>query len=201
MGRANYAAAMQLQEELLYQVIDQPDIRAYLLLVEHDPAVITIGKGGDAANVLASPDRLAEEGIEVHRTGRGGDVTYHGPGQLVAYPIISIAGRAGKVMQYIHDLEEVMIRLLERFGITAARRSKARGAWIGPDKIGAIGVAVKKWVAYHGLALNVTPNLASFELILPCGITDGGVTSLERRDLCTSEGIWMLLWMKKQASI
>ncbi len=180
MGLASYAAAMQLQEELLDKVISQPDSCAYILLVEHDPAVITIGKGGDAANVLASPDRLGEEGIEVHRTGRGGDVTYHGPGQLVAYPIISIAGRAGKVTQYIHDLEEVMIRLLERFGITASRRSKARGAWVGSDKIGAIGVAVKKWVAYHGLALNVTPNLAHFQLILPCGITDGGVTTLER---------------------
>ena len=155
-------------------------VRAYLLLVEHDPPVITFGRRGPTRNLLATRERLEALGIELHEATRGGDVTWHGVGQLVAYPIIRIDTRGRSIHGYVRDLEESVIRLLAEYGIEGGRRAGMTGVWVGDEKICAIGVAVSRWVAYHGLALNVAPDLSAYELIVPCGIREYGVTSLER---------------------
>ncbi|MCX7045127.1 MAG: lipoyl(octanoyl) transferase LipB [Candidatus Sumerlaeota bacterium] len=154
--------------------------RAYLLLVEHDPSVITFGRRGPTQNLLATRERLESLGIELHEATRGGDVTWHGPGQLVAYPILRIDSRGRSVHGYVRDLEESVIRLLAEYEIVGVRRAGMTGVWVGDEKICAIGVAVSRWVTYHGLALNVAPDLSAYELIIPCGIRDYGVTSLAR---------------------
>ncbi len=181
LGAVPYAAAMRIQEELLRRVADaEDDDRAYVLLLEHDPPVITLGRNSRGEHVLASTERLAGLGIEVHRTSRGGDVTYHGPGQLVAYPVVRLGRRRRTLRRYVHDLEEILVRLVGRFGISAGRTAGMTGVWVGPKKVAAIGVAVKRWIAHHGLALNVSPDLAHFDLIVPCGISGGGVTSIQQ---------------------
>jgi lipoyl(octanoyl) transferase len=180
LGTVPYADALALQQSL----VDErragriPDT---LLLLEHPP-VITIGvKRADArAHVLAPPDRLAALGVEVVETGRGGDVTYHGPGQLVAYPILDLRPDRQDVHRYVRDLEEVMIRVCAGFGIAAGRVAGYSGAWVGDRKIGAIGVRISRWITSHGLAFNITTDLSGFDLIVPCGIPGRGVTSLAR---------------------
>jgi lipoyl(octanoyl) transferase len=137
------------------------------------------GDGG-RANILATETRLAELGIAVHETGRGGDVTYHGPGQIVGYPILDLRPDRCDVHRYVRDVEEVMIRACAGYGVTAGRIKGLTGAWVGTDKIGAIGVRISRWVTSHGFAFNVSTDLEHFRLIVPCGITDRGVTSLER---------------------
>jgi lipoyl(octanoyl) transferase len=155
-----------------------PDV---LLLLQH-PAVITLGVKGDGgrANIVASEARLAELGIAVHETGRGGDVTYHGPGQIVGYPILDLRPDRCDVHRYVRDVEEVMIRVCAEYGVTAGRIQGLTGAWVGAEKIGAIGIRISRWVTSHGFAFNVSTNLEHFGLIVPCGIADRGVTSLER---------------------
>ena len=152
-----------------------------LLLLQH-PAVITLGVKGDGgrANILATDARLAELGIAVHETGRGGDVTYHGPGQIVGYPILDLRPDRCDVHRYVRDVEEVMIRACAGYGLTAGRIKGLTGAWVGADKIGAIGVRISRWITSHGFAFNVSTDLEHFRLIVPCGISDRGVTSLER---------------------
>ena len=159
-----------------------PDL---LLLLQHPP-VITLGARPDAsrANIVVTAERLAELGVEVHETGRGGDVTYHGPGQIVGYPIIDLKPDRCDVHRYVRDLEEVMIRVCADYGLSAGRIKGLTGAWIGVEKIGAIGVRISRWITSHGLAFNVSTNLDHFQLIVPCGITDRGVTSLERAAGC-----------------
>ena len=130
--------------------------------------------------VRADEEQLAREGIQVHQSSRGGNVTYHGPGQLVAYPILRLDLHGRDIHRYLRDLEEVLIRLLTRFGVEGRRSAGLTGVWVGDEKIAAIGVAVSRWVTYHGFALNVTPDLGHFGLIVPCGIRDKGVTSLAR---------------------
>jgi len=150
-----------------------------LVLVEHPP-VFTIGvRPGAEQHLVWQEAQLRSTGIEVHRTSRGGDVTYHGPGQLVGYPIISLQERRD-LHAYLRDLEEVLIRATAHFGLEASRRDGLTGIWVGNRKIDAIGVAVKSWITYHGFALNVDPNLEHFGGIVPCGIapTEGTVTSM-----------------------
>src|SRR5262249_7173493 len=130
--------------------------------------------------IVASPDVLAARGVPIYETGRGGDVTYHGPGQLVGYPIIDLNPDRRDVHQYVRDLEEVLIRTLADFGIESGRVAGLTGTWLGQEKIAAIGVRIARWITSHGFALNVSTNLDYFGLIVPCGIADRGVTSIER---------------------
>jgi lipoate-protein ligase B len=150
-----------------------------LLLLEH-PHVFTLGRGADGANILAGSDQLSALSVEVHETGRGGDVTYHGPGQLVGYPIINLRPDRCDVHRYVRDLEEVLIRAIADFGITGSRISGLTGVWVDDEKIAAIGVRIARWITSHGFALNVETDLSYFRMIVPCGITNKGVTSLSR---------------------
>jgi lipoate-protein ligase B len=189
-GREEYTRTLALQQRLVQEVIAAQDEKAYLVLVEHDPPVITLGRAADERNVLAAPAQLQAEGIAVHRITRGGDVTYHGPGQVVAYPILRVDKRSGGVREYLRQLEEVVIGVLGELGIEGVRVAGRTGVWVGGEKVAAIGVAVRRWVSYHGLALNVCPNLAHFDLIVPCGLADKKVTSVSRllgRDVSVSQ--------------
>lgn len=178
-GRTRYADALRAQEELVARRI-AGEIGDTLVFTEHEP-VFTVGlRAGADAHLVWSADRLAREGVDVVRTNRGGDITYHGPGQLVGYPIVSLAPHKD-LHAYLRFLEQVLINSLAALGLpTAARRDGLTGIWIGPRKIAALGVAVRRWVTYHGFALNVSPDLAHFGGIVPCGISaaDGTVTSL-----------------------
>jgi lipoyl(octanoyl) transferase len=180
LGIVGYADGLELQQQLVEQR-KADEIPDQLLLLEHPP-VITLGVKAKAgsANVLATPEALAAQGVGLFETGRGGDVTYHGPGQLVGYPIISLKPDRCDVHRYVRDLEEVLIRAAGTFGVTAGRAEGLTGIWVGAEKLAAIGVRIARWVTSHGFAFNVTTNLAHFNLIVPCGITDKGVTSLER---------------------
>jgi lipoyl(octanoyl) transferase len=178
LGLVPYADALDMQRALVEdrragRIADQ------LLLLEHPP-VLTLGVRGDGgrSHVVASQELLVERGIEVHEAGRGGDVTYHGPGQIVGYPILDLRPDRCDVHRYVRDLEEVMIRTAAEYGITAGRIAGLTGAWVGDEKIGAIGVRISRWITSHGFAFNVNTRLADFGLIVPCGITDRGVTSL-----------------------
>jgi lipoyl(octanoyl) transferase len=179
LGIVSYSEALELQKQLVEdrktgRIPDQ------LLLLQHPP-VITLGvkTRGNRSNIVASASTLEREGVEVFETGRGGDVTYHGPGQLVGYPIIDLKPDRCDVHRYVRDIEEVMIRIAASFNVTATRITGLTGAWVGTNKLAAIGVRISRWVTSHGFALNVTTNLGHFDLIVPCGIRDHGVTSLE----------------------
>jgi lipoyl(octanoyl) transferase len=178
-GRTRYADALRAQEELVARRI-AGEIGDTLVFTEHEP-VFTVGlRAGADAHLLWPTDRLAREGIEVTQTNRGGDITYHGPGQLVGYPIVSLAPHKD-LHAYLRFLEQVLINTLAHLGLpTATRRDGLTGIWLGTRKIAALGVAVRRWVTYHGFALNVAPDLAHFGGIVPCGIAsaDGTVTSL-----------------------
>jgi lipoyl(octanoyl) transferase len=150
-----------------------------LLLLEH-PHVFTLGRGADGRNILADRQQMESHSIEVHETGRGGDVTYHGPGQLVGYPIINLKPDRCDVHRYVRDIEETLIRTVADFGITGARIAGLTGVWVGDEKVAAIGVRIARWVTSHGFALNVNTDLSYFRMIVPCGITDKGVTSISR---------------------
>ena len=152
-----------------------------LLLVEH-PHVLTLGVRGDGgrSHILATRDALAARGIEVHETGRGGDITYHGPGQIVGYPILDLKPDRCDVHRYVRDLEEVLIRTAADYGVQASRVEGLTGVWVGREKLAAIGVRISRWITSHGFAFNVATDLSNFDLIVPCGIRDRGVTSLER---------------------
>ncbi len=178
LGRAAFDRAFTLQEETVAarKANRVPDT---LILVEHDP-VYTLGRNADPANVLASPEALAARGIQVVPTTRGGQVTYHGPGQLVGYPVIDLAVRGKGVLWYVENLERVLIEVLRQFGVESCTDPKNRGVWIGNDKIAALGVRVTRHVTMHGFALNVAVNLEDYAGIVPCGIQNRGVTSLDR---------------------
>lgn len=184
LGRITYQAGLDLQKELVEER-RAGRIGDTLLLLEHPP-VITLGvkTRRGPTNIVASADRLEAEGVEVFETGRGGDVTYHGPGQLVGYPIFDLRPDRQDVHRYVRDLEEVLIRAVKTFGIEGGRVAGLTGVWVGPpgreDKLAAIGVRISRWITSHGFALNVDADLSGFELIVPCGIQDRGVTSLAR---------------------
>jgi lipoyl(octanoyl) transferase len=179
LGAVGYDEALALQKALVEErrAGRVPDL---LLLLEHPP-VITLGVRTTArANVVATEARLAELGVTIHDTGRGGDVTYHGPGQIVGYPILDLRPDRCDVHRYVRDLEDVMIRVCDAYGITAGRIDGLSGAWVQAEKIGAIGIRISRWITSHGFAFNVNTDLDYFRLIVPCGITDRGVTSLQR---------------------
>jgi lipoyl(octanoyl) transferase len=184
LGVIGYAAALELQRELVEQR-KRGDIPDQLPLLEH-PDVITLGvkTRSDRSHVLESEAELARQGVQLFETGRGGDVTFHGPGQLVGYPIIDLKPDRCDVHRYVRDLEEVLIQAVADFGIAAGRIEGLTGIWVGPEgkkaKLAAIGVRISRWVTSHGFALNVSTDLSRFGLIVPCGITDKGVTSMER---------------------
>jgi lipoyl(octanoyl) transferase len=178
LGRVPYAEGLRLQERLVAER-QQGTIPDQLLLLEHGP-VFTLGRNARAENLLFPAESLRDRGYEVFETGRGGDVTYHGPGQLVGYPILDLSPDRRDVHRYVRDLEEVMIRTCATHGVAASRIAGLTGAWVGREKIGAIGVRIARWVTSHGFAFNVCPDLGAFDLIVPCGIRDKGVTSLER---------------------
>lgn len=180
LGAVSYPQAMKVQKQLLAEVHAVGDKRAYLLLAEHYPAVITLGRRGSDADVLASPAVLTAAGVTVVRCSRGGAATYHGPGQLVAYPIVQLKPCHGAVRRYVASLEEAVIGLLEHYAVTAGRRSGQPGVWVGDEKIASVGLAVSGWVAWHGLSLNVSGDLSGFGLIVPCGLREAPVTSLRR---------------------
>lgn len=150
-----------------------------LLLMEHNP-VITLGRAADSSNVHFSPSALQQRGIEIFQTGRGGDVTFHGPGQVVGYPIINLDPDRRDVRRYVRDLEAVLIAVAADHGIEAGRVEGLTGVWVGRDKLAAIGVRISRWVTSHGFAFNVGTDLSWFDMIVPCGLRDHGVTSLER---------------------
>lgn len=179
-----YEEALELQRQLVEErrAGRIPDT---LLLLQH-PHVLTVGvKREGRSHILATPDRLQALGVEVFDSGRGGDVTYHGPGQVVGYPILDLNPDRRDVHRYVRDIEDVMIRACGRYGVQAGRIQGLSGTWVidaerGPEKIGAIGVRISRWITSHGFAFNVTTALDYFGLIVPCGISDHGVTSLER---------------------
>jgi lipoyl(octanoyl) transferase len=178
-GRTPYEEAWRRQEELVTRRI-AGEIGDTLVLTEHEP-VFTLGlRSGADAHLVWKPERLAREGIAVVKTNRGGDITYHGPGQIVGYPVISLLPRQD-LHAYLRFLEQALINSLGALGLAAARREGKTGIWLGPRKIAALGVAVRRWVTYHGFALNVSPDLAHFEGIVPCGIgaAEGTVTSMQ----------------------
>src|SRR4051794_5014695 len=180
LGRVPYAEALALQREL---VVERQAGRVgdLLLFVEH-PHVLTLGVRGDGgrSHILAAADVLAARSVEIFETGRGGDITYHGPGQLVGYPILDLNPDRRDVHRYVRDLEDVLIRTAADYGLGAGRVAGLTGVWVGDDKLAAIGVRIGRWVTSHGFALNVTTDLEYFRMIVPCGIADRGVTSIER---------------------
>jgi lipoyl(octanoyl) transferase len=194
LGRVRYARGHALQERLVGARL-RGEVGDTLLLLEHDP-VITLGRSAREKNLLLPTARLGELGVDVHATARGGDVTYHGPGQLVAYPIFDLSPDRQDVRRYVRDLARVMVALARGYGVDASfieGDSKLVGVWVdegspqkwsGPEsarlaKIGAIGVHLSRWITMHGFAFNVSTDLSGFALIVPCGIADHGVTSLE----------------------
>ena len=178
LGRVPYGRGLELQAELVAQR-QAGRIPDQLLLLEHDP-VFTLGRNARQENVLFPAEALRARGFEVFETGRGGDVTYHGPGQLVGYPILELPPGRRDVHRYVRDLEELMIRTCADYGLAARRVEGLTGAWLGEEKVGAIGVRIARWVTSHGFALNVGTDLSAFDLIVPCGIRGRGLTSLER---------------------
>jgi lipoyl(octanoyl) transferase len=180
LGLVPYGEALALQKQLVEER-RHGRIGDVLLLVEH-PHVLTLGVRGDGgrSHILAAPGILQSRGVEVHETGRGGDITYHGPGQIVGYPIIDLKPDRCDVHRYVRDIEDVLIRVAADYGVTAERVAGLTGVWVGADKVAAIGVRIARWITSHGFALNVTTDLAYFDLIVPCGIADRGVTSLSK---------------------
>ena len=181
VGRIGYDDALALQQRLV-AARTAGTIGDTLLLLEHPPTV-TLGRGAKEAHLLLSRDELAEQGLSVHDVGRGGDVTYHGPGQLVGYPILDLGPDRRDVRKYVQSLEETMIRMAADYGLKAERLDGFNGTWIEPHgfrprKIGAVGVRISRWVTMHGFAFNVDPNMGHFGLIVPCGIEGKGVASL-----------------------
>lgn len=179
LGTVGYAEAQELQSRLV-EARRRDETPDTLLLLEHPP-VITLGSGSDPSHVLFDADARARRGIELYETGRGGDVTYHGPGQLVGYPVLRLPDDRHDLHRYLRDLEEVLIRALRRFGIEGRREAGLTGVWTDGGKIAALGIRVSSgWVTSHGFALNVDADVSGFDAIVPCGIPDRAVTSVAR---------------------
>ncbi len=174
-----YGEAHELQKQLV-EKRKADEIPDTFLLLQH-PHVITLGRAADRTNILADEAMRTKFGVELHETGRGGDVTYHGPGQLVGYPIIKLLPGRQDIRRYVRDLQEVLIRTAADFGVEAEPRGGEHvGVWVGNDKLAAIGIRISRWVTMHGFAFNVTTDLTYFDLIVPCGLRGHGVTSLQQ---------------------
>ncbi|MEJ5250480.1 MAG: lipoyl(octanoyl) transferase LipB [Chthonomonadetes bacterium] len=177
LGSIDYDSAWEIQRHLVHHRREGriPDT---LLLLEHVPPVITLGRATRREHLLVSPEQLHAMGIQLIETDRGGDITYHGPGQLVGYPVIDLREHGRDVHLYLRRLEEALIEALRHFGIQAHRQEGLTGVWVGDEKVAAMGIKVSHWITMHGFALNVCPDLSHFALIVPCGIHDKKVTSL-----------------------
>lgn len=178
LGLVGYRQAWALQRQLL-AARRQRRISDTLVLLSHPP-VITMGRGGRREHLVGSLRELSARGVEFVETDRGGDVTFHGPGQVVGYAIVDLTQRKRDLHRYLRDLEEVIVRAVAEFGIDACRVPGLTGVWVGDAKLAAIGVRVSRWITHHGFALNVDTDLSYFDLIVPCGITDKRVTSMEK---------------------
>lgn len=178
LGRIAYQPALDLQLRLLDAMKESDTLDAVLVLLEHEP-VVTLGRSADDGNLLIPREEFARRGVDLHESSRGGDVTYHGPGQIVGYPILRLAGPRRDVHRYLRTIEQVIIDVLAGYGLDGERVDGFTGVWVGGAKVAAIGVAISRWVTYHGFALNVTTDLDAFRLIVPCGLTDKPVTSLQ----------------------
>jgi lipoyl(octanoyl) transferase len=174
LGKCSYKISLERQAETHSKVLTQ-ELNDSIIFVEHEP-VYTLGKNADQNNILSNYPK----DVEIYNIDRGGDVTYHGPGQLVGYPIINIKNLKMSIGRYVHTLEEILINTLSNFNISAQRRNKLIGIWVGEEKIGAIGVRIKNDVTMHGFALNVSTDLSYFDGIIPCGIDNCKVTSMEK---------------------
>jgi lipoate-protein ligase B len=179
LDRRPYEDVLQLQREVARARLERRIDRDVLLLVEHPP-VVTTGRSTDSAHLIANPEELARRGVALHDIERGGDVTYHGPGQLVGYPIYDLHEHTQDLHWYLRQLEGALIAALGGLGIDAERNEGLTGVWTGGRKIASIGIHVKQWVTWHGFALNVTTDLSAFDLIVPCGIDDVTMTSVQR---------------------
>ncbi|MBD3167967.1 MAG: lipoyl(octanoyl) transferase LipB [candidate division Zixibacteria bacterium] len=181
-GIVDYEEALDIQHELVEKRISG-EIADTLILLEHNP-VITFGRGGKEDNLIAAADTLKEKNVEIYKIERGGDVTFHGPGQLVGYPIIDLDNRGRDMHKFLRELEEVLINVIKSFDLDARRSEGYTGVWVDESKLAAIGVAVRRWVSFHGFALNIHNELSCFNLINPCGITDkavGSISSMTKR--------------------
>jgi lipoyl(octanoyl) transferase len=178
LGRIPYREALSLQRRAVAARASGA-IGDAIWFVEHEP-VLTVGRGGHASNLLASEELLRSQGVEVIPVERGGDITYHGPGQIVGYPILAMTGlpKGRDLHRYLRDLEDVLISMLAGYGIVAGRHPSYTGVWVDDRKVAAIGVAVRRWITFHGFALNLDPDLTHFDWIHPCGIRELGVTSM-----------------------
>jgi len=178
LGLCDYQEAYSLQKDLLRRRISK-SIPDTLVLLQHTP-VFTLGRKGSMDNLLVGPEELCCKGIAVHQADRGGDITYHGPGQLVAYPILDLGQHGRDILLVISMYEEVIIRLLAGYGIEGQRIPGCPGVWVGSEKISSVGIGISNWVTYHGFSININTDLEPFSYIYPCGIRDRGITSLSR---------------------
>jgi lipoate-protein ligase B len=188
LGKTDYKDTWDLQKKLV-DLRAEGKIPDTLILTEHQP-VITMGRGTAKENLLVSREELEKRGIDLYHIERGGDITYHGPGQLVAYPIIDLSARGRDLHRYLRDLEEVVIQTLSKYGLTGTLKKSLTGVWVDNHKLAAIGVAVSKWISYHGLALNVNTDLDYAKLINPCGITQfplGSIASMTGQNVDFTE--------------
>lgn len=197
LGRVGYGEALILQRDLAERRITNAIDRDLLLLVEHPP-VITLGRGFHEENLTTSRDDLTLQGVEVHEAERGGDVTFHGPGQLVGYTIFDLQEHKPDLHLFLRQIESTLIRALETFGLPGSRKDGLTGVWVENRKIASIGIHVKQWVTFHGFALNVTTDLSYFDLIVPCGIRDVVMTSVSR-ELGRSDSA--SLWAEARQSV
>ena len=179
-GRMDYFEALELQRKLQRERIEE-SITDTLMVLEHNP-VLTLGKRGEYSNILVSEQLLKDKGIQTVEVERGGDITFHGPGQLVVYPILDLMQHGKDLRRYINNIQDVMINVLKRrFDIDAEKKTGVHtGVWIGNNKIAAMGISVSKWVTMHGFALNVNTDMSYFDMIVPCGLAGFGVTSIEK---------------------
>ena len=188
LGRTRYKNAWELQKRLV-DLRFKGQVADCLLLTEHEP-VITMGRASSKSNLLCSPTELEERGVELVEIERGGDITFHGPGQLVAYPIIDLNGRGRDLHRYLRDLESIIVATLNDLGLDAGIKHGLTGVWVDDHKLAAIGVAVSRWITYHGVALNVNTDLDYFKLINPCGITRypvGSISSMLGKEMDMQE--------------